>query len=249
MVSPAVTAPLARLLPPACLAACGRPAQPAVRGPSLGLCRRCRGRLAPFPRHLCPACLGHRPGPAGLCPSCRRAVPYADLLALWLYRPPLTELLRRYKFGGLEFLGSELADCVAAELAGRLAPSLEAVTAVPLHWWRRLRRGFDQAESVARPLALRLGLPFLPLLGRRLPTGRQARLGRAARRRNLRGAFSARHGPPPRHLLLVDDVVTTGATAEAAVRALLTAGALTVRVLCVARTPPGGPGAAAARRS
>jgi ComF family protein len=214
------------------------------RDPGLLLCPRCRGRAMRFdPRRSCRGCL--RPlarGRAGdpVCAACRAAPPaYDRALAVWWYRPPIDAVLRAFKFGGLDFLGRGLADAALdAGVAGWLPP-LDLVVPMPLAWPRRLRRGFNQAERFARPLARRLGLPLSRAIARRGRPRAQSRLGRAARGANAAQSFHAR-APAAlagRRVLLVDDVLTTGATARAAAASLIAGGAARVTVLVAAWTP------------
>ncbi len=114
-----------------------------------------------------------------------------------------------------------------------------AVVPVPLHWTRLLRRGYNQAELVARELADRETRPLVRRLTRRSATRHQTGLGRARRRANLARAFRwrGRAPEPGRHWLLVDDVLTTGATLDSAARALKRAGVGRVTALVVAITP------------
>jgi ComF family protein len=153
----------------------------------------------------------------------------------------LDSVVQALKFRRLDYLGRHLAVALAAELGPRLeglAP-IDRVVPVPLHWRRRLSRGYNQAERIARPLAGLLSLPFDSALSRGRATPAQSRLGRVQRLANLRRAFRV---PRPRtiqglHLLLVDDVATTGATLDAAAEALKKAGAAAVTALVAARTP------------
>lgn len=208
----------------------------------LGLCAACRGRLRP-PAPGCGRCgrpLSGAALPEGFCCGrCRIRPPaLSRLSAAFSYEPPLDAALRAFKFGRLDYLGRHVAE----EILGRCRDRLEAidvVVPVPLHWWRRWRRGFNQAELIAEPLAAALGLPCHPALRRRRATPPQAGLPRAARLANLRDAFRV---PAPgeiagRRLLLVDDVATTGTTLEAAARALLDAGGSRVEAVVAARTP------------
>ena len=114
----------------------------------------------------------------------------------------------------------------------------DLVVPVPLHWRRRLDRGFNQAESIARALAAALDLPLVSALRRHRHTRAQARLERGERARNPRGAFALGDAQRLRgaRVLLVDDVVTTAATVEAAARTLKSAGVERVLVAAVART-------------
>jgi predicted amidophosphoribosyltransferase len=173
-------------------------------------------------------------------------------------------VVQALKFRRLDRLGPLLAGPLAAEIANELAAALPVpplppghqapagrfpplapchlVVPVPLHWRRRLARGYNQAERIARPLARRLGLPCVGALRRRRPTPPQTALARRQRRRSVADAFApvARHrgALAGRRVLLVDDVVTTGATLEAAARCLRRAGAAVVVAVAVARTPP-----------
>lgn len=252
--------PLARLwdllVPAACLS-CGRLLDGALDGlsPHLGLCLACRGRLV-RPAPGCAACgepipaaaLGALP-PGWVCGACRRQPPpFGSLAARWSYEGPITDVVRALKFRRLDYLGGHLA----RELR-ELVPAGEAwdgVVPVPLHWRRRWARGFDQAERIARPLARLLGTSFLPVLRRPRSTRRQARLSRTERLANPRGAFSitspglrglaGRRAVEGLRLVLVDDVVTTGATLRAAAETLRSGGVREVMALAAARTPDGG---------
>lgn len=228
------------LLPAPCLG-CGRPL-PAAGAP-LNLCAVCRAALAPVLRQTCTACLrplaAHALPEGYRCGVCQESPPAFDrLIALWSYQPPLDAVVRGLKFGRLDYLGRHLAEALATGLGPRLAEH-DRVIPVPLHWRRRLARGYNQAERIARPLAGRLGLPCLQALARRRATPPQSLLGREERLANLRKAF---HVPRPDRVrglrvLLVDDVATTGATLDAAATALKKAGAAAVTALVAGRTP------------
>ncbi len=247
---------LLALFPAPCLA-CGRLG--AAERPGLGLCPSCRARLRPLGGPggaSCAVCA--RPLAAAAlpdtfrCGACRERRPrYDRLVAGWSYEPPLDEVIRALKFGRLEYLGRHLAEHLAPTLDRSLGRPVEAdlVVPVPLHWRRRLARGYNQAEAISRPLAARLGLEHADALRRRRATPPQTALERRDRVRNLRGAFALRrrHRPRDRRVLLVDDVVTTGATLEAAAACLKRAGAARVTAVAAARTP--GPEEAAPRES
>ncbi len=141
----------------------------------------------------------------------------------------------------------ELAPMMAAWMlraSDGLVETCDGIVAVPLHRYRLWRRRFNQSADLARHLASLGDRPFLPdALVRRRRTLRQVGLGAKARVENVRGAFhvpdAQRADVAGRHLLLVDDVYTTGATISAATRALLKAGAASVSVLTFARALPG----------
>lgn len=228
------------LLPSPCLG-CGAPL-PAGRSP-LSLCKACRARLRPAPVPACDGCgapLDAAAVPAGYrCGACRARPPaFRRLVAPWSYAPPLDAVIRGLKFGRLDFLGEDLAATIFAAAVGELA-GCDLVVPVPLHWRRRLARGYNQAERIARPLAAAEGLPVRHLLRRVKATPAQTGLGRSERLANPRGAFRTRGRRPlgGTHLLLVDDVMTSGATLEAAAACLKRAGAARVSAIVAGRTP------------
>jgi len=175
------------------------------------------------------------------------------------YDGPVRRLIQALKFEGADQLGRHLGESAARHLgpllglgtgscSGALFPFPDLVVPVPLHWWRRLFRGYNQAGLLAAPIARAAGLPLVTDLLRRPRAGRrQTGLSRGERLRSLSGSYRA-EGPSLRGaaVLLVDDVVTTGATLEACARELRRAGAMAVFGFALARTPrrgsAGGPG-------
>ncbi len=199
----------------------------------------------------CLACNAHAERELGLCLNCRaQLVPPAatsrtgDELAgadrfywLWQYQPPFDQVILGLKYRRLDYLGRHIADQAATELGAELGLA-SAVVPMPMHWRRRLVRGRNHAASIARPLARRLGRPLAPALRRR--TLGRPQVGRSRRERLANpGVLFACRNPAlvkGRVLLLVDDVVTTGATAGRAARLLKQAGAKQVIVFAAART-------------
>jgi ComF family protein len=123
-----------------------------------------------------------------------------------------------------------------SDAGGDLVAASDCVVPVPLHWWRQWRRGFNQSALLAR----RLGPPVYPWLQRIRATVSQTALPLSRRHANVRGAFCLSRSAAiarleHRHVLLVDDVITTGATLEACARVLRAAGAAGVSALVVAR--------------
>ena len=193
----------------------------------------------------CPVCGEPFPGLGGMlpCDACRRTPPpYAFARAVAEYRDGIREAVHALKFGGRPVLATPLGRLLA-ESGARALPAppdewADGLVPVPLHPARLAERGFNQAELLAAPCAARWGVPILPrVLVRTRPTLPQTDLDPAARRANVRDAFRV---PRPaavqgRRVLLVDDVLTTGATVGAAARALRAAGATAVGVLTLAR--------------
>jgi ComF family protein len=145
-------------------------------------------------------------------------------------------LIHLFKYGKVRTLARPLSDLLAAALPRD--EKFDAIVPVPLHWWRRLRRGYNQSELLARQIARRTGVPCLHALRRTRPTNVQAGLSNRERRRNVAGAFQpdrASKALKNRNVLLVDDVMTTGSTGAACAAALKRAGAARVALLTVAR--------------
>ncbi len=206
------------LLPQRC-PGCGVPADP-VRF----LCERCHARLPRLANPVCARCLLEDLPPDG----CRRH-PNDQVHAVWLYDDRVALLVHALKFAGRPELALELAPAMAA-LIPRARRATTLVTAVPLHAARRRERGYDQAAELGEALASELGAPFMPgLLERTRATIAQSALGSQARRRNLTGAFRLAHPSwvRGRDVLVVDDVLTTGATLHEAMGTLRAAGART----------------------
>jgi ComF family protein len=207
------------------------------------LCERCRWRVRPLEDPICQRCgreLEHARGSAGC--GCRaRLQVLRRLRSAAAYEGPLEQALHRFKYEGWRALAPALAGLAGARLASELPPS-SLVIPVPLHPRRRKERGYNQSELIVRELRRELGLPVAT--GRGAPgrllrlrdTPPQVGLDRPRRRQNVAGAFAWR-GPPltGRHVVLVDDVATTGATLEACAIPLREAGAGLVTAVTVAR--------------
>jgi ComF family protein len=151
----------------------------------------------------------------------------------------LREIILRLKNQKGEGLAELLGESWADEWAMRMeALHVDAAVPVPLHWLRRWQRGYNQSASLCRGLATRLGLPYHTTWLRRVRnTPRQTSQSPAERKLNVRGAFQARKVAPllGKSILLIDDVMTTGATANEASRALRACGARRVIVAVLAR--------------
>lgn len=196
------------LFPPRC-AACGRSGQL--------LCAACRGGLRPYPRDDVPA------GLDGATVAC-------------IYDRTIQRAIHHLKYLRQRRIAHPLGDLIYVALQLDPQPA-DAILAVPLHADRLAERGFNQSDELARHLAAHSGLPVLAGLERSRDTGHQAGLSRLKRGSNVAGAFVWRGSrPPPERVLLVDDVLTTGATLVACAEALRDAGAREVRAVAVARS-------------
>lgn len=225
------------VLPPRCLN-CGRSVDAAG-----ALCPACWAAAAFVEPPFCAACgfsFEFDLGPAALCGDCAREPPvFARARAVFRYDGASRDLVLRFKHGdrtdGAPAFGQWLARAGAPLLA-----DADLVAPVPLHWLRLFRRRYNQAALLASALAARAGKPAVnDLLLRRRRTPSQGGLGAVARHRNVAGAFAVNPRRRPllagRRVLLVDDVMTTGATVSACAATLLRAGAAAVDVIVLAR--------------
>ncbi|MBK1728931.1 hypothetical protein CKO14_05995 [Halorhodospira halophila] len=202
----------------------------------LDLCRGCRADL-PWNTPCCPQCALPTDGTTP-CPCRQRPPAFQHAVVPLRYEGAVESLITAFKFRGRLADGQLLGALLAAALRRDATPLPEAVAPVPLHAGRLRQRGFDQTAELARALRHQLGpLPLCRGLRRRRGDARQATRTAQARRSDIRGAFTARRGPLPGHVALLDDVVTTGATAEEAAQALRDAGVGRVDLWAVARTP------------
>ena len=218
------------------------------RDPLCGACWRAITRLGRPRCHVCgaapplTAALDEASEPALPAPPCAACAadppPYHYARSAAIFEGALREALHAFKFSGKRALARPLGDLAAEHCAATLAEAIEAVVPVPLARERERERGFNQAELLARRVAWQLGLPARPRWLRRVrPTRPQSDLAASERRANVRGAFQASPGVSGRHVLVVDDVLTTGATLGECARALRDGGARRVGVLTVARVP------------
>lgn len=208
-------------------------------------CARCWAGLPLLEEPGCGVCGQPFVGLAGglVCEACRRAPPPFDFArAVAAYRDGMRAALHALKYRGRTALAPPLARLLI-DLGGRRLPAppptlVDAIVPVPLHPARLAERGFNQAELLAAPCAACWRLPLLTrALTRTRPTRPQTELDAAARQANVKGAFAVTRPAEVagRRLLLVDDVLTTGATVGAAAHALRQGGAAAVGVLVLAR--------------
>lgn len=197
------------LYPPRCVGCCRT---------GVLLCAACRAALTPYEEPLPP-----------LPPLCAAYVGY-------VFDGTLRGAVHRLKYRRQQCVALVLAELLQARLGGHLT-TIDAVLPVPLHPSRLRERGFNQSELIAASLARSLHLPLLGGLVRKEATRSQVGLDGRERRQNVANAFVWRGAcPPPRQLLLIDDVLTTGATLQACAQALIAAGAASVTAAAVARS-------------
>lgn len=208
-----------------------------------GLCTPCRQDL-PANRWHCRCCalpLAFA-GDETLCGQCLQdPPPFSRVIAPWRYRFPVDGMIQRYKFNGQRAFArpliSDFTDQVMSILENAPEQRPDLLVASPMHPARRRKRGFNQAADIAEQISRRSGIPWsADLVTRTRRTLPQRGLNRAQRLANLRGIYRVSRKPPLR-VAIVDDVMTTGATARSLAEALIDAGAKDVQVWTLARTP------------
>jgi ComF family protein len=218
------------LLSPRCLV-CEAPGET-----GRALCRACHASLVRNDS-CCGRCAQPLPRAVPACAECLQGDrPWADLWVPFVYTWPLDELERRFKFAGSLVAGRVLSQCWLDSSFPPSRPDL--LLPIPLHGSRLRSRGYNQSMELARHLGRGLAIPVRhDVLQRVKRTRPQTDLDAVARAANIRGAFHVRRVPSQRHVALIDDVMTTGATLGECVRALTDAGVARVDVWALARTP------------
>ena len=243
---------------PACCVICGR-----IPAPDLDMCPSCLGHLASRIQFdgrnisiLCPGCGADHPGGCAICDD--KLSQYARVICPYRYTFPLNRMIQALKYGHDRVMGRVLGEllayglyqeesregkdgCAASSGEGAVKSpdtSPDIVIPVPLHASRLAQRGFNHAADIARFAAGRLNLPWSEELAERIEdTGSLAGLSRAEREHRIRGAFAVSDRIADQHIVIVDDVLTTGATSGELARELYDTGAATVELWVVARTP------------
>ena len=200
--------------------------------PGEQLCGACRDALPRLEPPLCARCGKPTAWPVARCGECAgRRLAFASARAAVAYDDRVRRLVRGWKERGLRALAATAADAVADAVA---PPNATVLAFVPADHARGLARGHHPAERLARELGERWSLPVLPLLRRKRPVVRQRGLALADRRRNVAGAFAPARAARS-SVCLVDDVYTSGSTANAAASALRKGGARRIDVVTFAR--------------
>nr|WP_119631676.1 ComF family protein [Methylocaldum marinum] len=218
------------LFPPTCLL-CGDPG-----ADGLDLCPDCISSL-PYNTIACPRCaMPLESTVSRICGACQKTPPiFQSAFALFRYEEPIRHLIHSLKFGARYPCGRLLGSLMAEKLAA-IQEKPDAIVPVPLHPGRYRKRGFNQAVEIARTVSRRLDISLdLDSCRRIRATPAQAELPARQRRTNLRNAFSIDAAIEHRHVAVLDDVITTGATVKEMAAALHRAGVARVDVWACAR--------------
>jgi ComF family protein len=206
------------------------------RAESGGICASCR-RILPWNDSYCECCGQALPTgqPAGVvCVTCQASRPcFERARAPLIYDFPVDAVIKAIKFKRQLWYVPAFAELLRESVKDEFA-DVDSLVPVPLHRWRQMRRGFNQAAELCRPLCNATGLPIVNEAVRIRATGTQTGLNAAERKKNLKHAFAVSGKLQSRHPLIVDDVITTGETCSQLAMTLKEAGAEKVSVLTVA---------------
>ncbi|MFL6620338.1 MAG: double zinc ribbon domain-containing protein [Povalibacter sp.] len=220
--------------PPTCVL-CGG----SGRAPATDLCAECEADL-PLNLPACAMCAEPLAGNSSvhlLCGECIRRKPKFDrATCAFRYAYPVDHLVRGLKYRNAVAYARVLGDLLATQIAKRCNDLPDFIVPVPLADQRFRTRGYNQALEIGRRLERRLGIPMITDAATRTrETSEQAGLDQKARRRNIRGAFAIAGKFPAANIAIIDDVITTGSTANELARVLKRAGAKRVQIWAVAR--------------
>lgn len=206
---------------------------------SHGLCPSCEKDL-PYNTLKCKQCALPLPSNQQRCGECiSEPPPFERTISPFIYRFPIDRFIQHIKYGGKRFyincLVEFIVQSVNVDYSDSAKPDL--LISVPLHSKKQRLRGFNQSEKMAKEISKRTRIPFTSTLVSKLKeTDSQASLNKHQRKQNLKGAFQIKPHQHA-HIAIIDDVMTTKATAEVLAKALLASGAKRVDIWCAARTP------------
>ena len=216
------------------------------RHPYRNCCAGCFDRL-PKNENACVRCALPLNNELQICGSCLSEPPkYHRCFAPLTYSTPVNNLINRLKHQGDFFSVPLFADLLVEQVYEKASELPDVLVPIPIHWTRYLRRGFNQADVLAKQISTRLQIPVRHLLTKPTRSQRQQSLSRKERSKNMRGKFALRKQPfgisalnniSESKIALIDDVFTTGVTVETAAKALIKGGAKNIDVWCIARTP------------
>lgn len=203
-----------------------------------GLCQQCLKQIVYTHEEVCPLCSSEIVGLLDICDQCINVKrPWKAGGAPLKFTGTVREIIHKYKYNSNLTLSRYLVEEMTNFVSHRNFPALKAVTTVPMHWYKQFKRGFNQAELLAQGIAINLELPFIKTLKRQSLSTAQALKTRHQRQKNITHIFKVtkKQKLPDGAILLIDDVMTTGATLAACTKALMAAGSEEVYVLTAAR--------------
>ncbi|MBS3983113.1 MAG: ComF family protein [Dethiobacter sp.] len=221
------------LFPPSCVFCTGRVGEGTT---ALLICSLCLAQV-PVPEACCFKCAQPLAAGQESCPQCSGlSFAFKSACTVQAYRGAVKRAIHNYKYHGRKEMAKTLGGLMAQQIRRSGWPKMEAIVPVPLHRSRLSERGYDQALLLAQVVAAELRLPLKKALQRKSATPSQTKLVARERWENVSQAFELVAGVPlPARVLLVDDLLTTGATAHFAAQTLLDGGAKEVYLAVVGR--------------
>lgn len=202
---------------------------------NIDLCIHCENEL-PLIQHHCHCCGIPLPSDIQICGKClKRKPPFDKTYPLFHYKTPIIQMITSLKFHQQLVMSQVLGKLLAKHII--LTQKPDYILPVPLHPKRLKERGFNQALEIARPMAKQLNIPIATNICKRVRnTQAQTSIPAKLRRKNVKEAFQMIYPVQAKHIVILDDVITTGSTVLELSRTLRKAGAKTIEVLCCART-------------
>lgn len=205
------------------------------------LCKSCDDKLRKnlSNRQYCPKCGQNKNVRSCTCDILWEH-PFESIYSIFDFDDTIQQLMHHIKYFGKKKLAFDLGSMFSNQIPDSVFEGMDAIIPVPLHWYRKHRRGYNQSEWLARGIQLHRSIPlFTNVLIRKRYTRTQTKMVKEERGKNISGAFSVKPNKCPmikdKSLLLIDDVITTGSTTGACTKALLDAGCKKVRVISLAR--------------
>ncbi|MCH2208078.1 MAG: ComF family protein [Lentisphaerales bacterium] len=202
------------------------------------ICKSCLNELERTPENSCQLCSSPIDTFLKLCHQCiENPRPWQKGKAPLLLKGQSREIIHKFKYNSQIILSRYLVQAMVEKIHQTTIRELSCVTPVPMHWFKKMKRGFNQAELLAEGISKALDKPHLPLLKRKMQKSVQALKSRSQRKENISHIFeiNEKQKVPEGTILLVDDVLTTGATLTACSKVLLENGAREIYVLTAAR--------------
>ena len=220
-----------KLFPPACFL-CGAECET-----TLALCRGCINDL-PYNSIACPVCASPLLTTSRICPACskEKKQPFNSCRTLFVYRFPINQVIKKIKYDNHLEAARCLGLLMATAFANTCADRPQCIIPVPLHASRLRQRGYNPALELARPIASKLDLAInTKTCIRTKPTRPQSQLTARQRKQNVRDAFAIVDWPGYQHIVIFDDVMTTGATCRELARTFRKVGVATIEIWACAR--------------
>ncbi len=205
----------------------------------IGICKECQSNMLNIPPPNCVGCGGTLDGIIDLCQEClQNPRPWGKAYAVYTFKGLPREIILRLKYGGDILCARILGQIILAKWpCSTFFNQYDLIVPVPLHWFKKMRRGYNQSELIAREMSELYSIKYMNLLSRIKWTQSQTSLSRRQRRKNLKRAFQVKQkiNLINKSILLIDDVLTTGSTLAACTNKLIAAGCDRVDVLTIAR--------------